>query len=69
MPIRFKPPLALLPLLAFTVGACHHPVPPPVEGRENPYGRRQIMFDSPGLKLTPPSALPSPSATKAASSS
>jgi len=54
--------LLLLPVLALTVGACHHPaVPPPIEGRQDPYGRRQIMFDSPELQNDTSVGAPQPS--------
>src|SRR4051812_9108999 len=53
--------LLLLPALALVVGACHRSVPPPVEGREDPYGRRQIMFDSTELKNHTTVGAPQPS--------
>lgn len=39
----------ILPLLALVLWGCN-PVPLPIEGREDPYGRRQIMFDSDDLR-------------------
>jgi uncharacterized protein YcfL len=52
--------LLLLPVLALALTACN-PVPPPVEGREDPYGRRQIMFDSTELQNNTSVGRPMPS--------
>jgi uncharacterized protein YcfL len=54
-----KKSLLLLPTLALALAACN-PVPPPVEGREDPYGRRQIMFDSPELQNNTSVGAPQP---------
>lgn len=61
MPHPAKSPLlVLLPTLALALAACN-PVPPPIEGREDPYGRRQIMFDSTELKNDTSVSAPQPS--------
>ena len=52
--------LLLLPAVALALTACN-PVPPPIEGREDPYGRRQIMFDSTELKHDTSVGAPQPS--------
>jgi uncharacterized protein YcfL len=52
--------LLLLPTLALALSACN-PVPPPIEGREDPYGRRQVMFDSTELKNRTSVGSPQPS--------
>jgi uncharacterized protein YcfL len=52
--------MLLLSALSLSLSACN-PVPPPVEGREDPYGRRQIMFDSSELKNNTSVGAPQPS--------
>ena len=56
--------LLLLPTLALALAACN-PVPPPIEGREDPYGRRQIMFDSTEMKNRTSVGSPQPSRNEA----
>ena len=46
--------------LALALAACN-PVPPPIEGREDPYGRRQVMFDSTELENRTSVGRPMPS--------
>lgn len=54
----------LLPLLALILSACNR-VPPPIEGREDPHGRRQIMFDSDEMRDNTSVGRPQPSRDEA----
>jgi hypothetical protein len=55
----------VVPTFAIVALAACHQVPPPIEGREDPYGRRQIMFDSTELKNDTSVGSPMPSRDEA----